>query len=80
MWSWKLSRTKALLNTSRDRIDEAIAGNRVLENQFYESIDQTDEACFYLPDIEPGEPVIFPGQCDPNIRGVENFNASGVRN
>lgn len=78
VWSWKLSRTKELSNTSSIAIDNAIAGNAVLDNDYYEPVAQTDDACFYLLDIEPGEPVIFPGQCDTNIRGIENFDASRV--
>lgn len=51
----------------------------VLNNTYFETIDQSDDACFYLPDLAPGEPVIIVGQCDPNIKVVQDFQPHKVR-
>lgn len=78
MWSWKLSRTKQLTATANAAINNVIATNVVLDNVYYEPIDQSDRACFHLPNLAPGEPVILPGQCDPNINAIRNFDATRV--
>ncbi|XP_061721996.1 uncharacterized protein LOC133528577 [Cydia pomonella] len=75
IWSWKLSRTKQLSSSASTIIDEAISNIDVLGNEYYERVDQTDPACFYLPDLEPGEPVVIVGQCQADIPVVQNFNA-----
>lgn len=77
VWSWKLSRSKTLSPAATTAINNIINNIDVLNNTYYEEIDQRDEACFYLPDLGPNDPVIFPGQCDPNIPVVPNFNVSG---
>ncbi|CAK1583857.1 unnamed protein product [Parnassius mnemosyne] len=74
IYSWKLSRTKQLSAAANTAINNAIANITVLDNMYYENIDQSDNACFYLPEVSPGEPVDFPGRCDPNISVVQNFN------
>lgn len=79
VWSWKLSRTKQLVPESSTAIDVAANNIDVIQNKYFELISQSDESCFFYPDLSPGEPVIFPGQCDPNISGVANFNAARVR-
>ncbi|XP_063831228.1 uncharacterized protein LOC135080516 [Ostrinia nubilalis] len=77
VFSWKLSRSRDGLSTaSAASIDAAIASIDVLENKYYEVIDQSAQACFFMPDLQPGEPVVFPGQCDPDIPVVQNFNAA----
>lgn len=78
VYSWKLSRSKQLATTNSTAITEAIANVDVLDNIYYEPIDQSDETCFYLPDLAPGEPVVIPGQCDQNISVVQNFDAASV--
>lgn len=78
VWSWKLSRTKQLTAASSTAIDNAMANIDVVENRYFQSIDQSDQACFYLPEIAAGQPVIFPGQCDTTITGVNNFSPSRV--
>ncbi|XP_063628207.1 uncharacterized protein LOC134799701 [Cydia splendana] len=75
IWSWKLSRTKELSSSASTIIDEAISSIDVLGNEYYEQVDQSDPACFYLPDLEPGEPIVIVGQCQANIPVVQNFNA-----
>ncbi|XP_037294072.1 uncharacterized protein LOC115446804 isoform X2 [Manduca sexta] len=76
IWSWKLSRSRSLTQTQRDIMNIAMSNIEVLDNRYFESIDHTDEACFFLPELAPGEPIILPGQCDRNIRAVQNFNAA----
>ncbi|KAL0819468.1 hypothetical protein ABMA28_007573 [Loxostege sticticalis] len=76
VFSWKLSRTRSLSPAANESIDSVIDSIDVLHNQYYEDVDQSDDACFFLPDFVAGEPVIFPGQCDPNVPVVQNFNAS----
>ncbi|XP_013135715.1 PREDICTED: uncharacterized protein LOC106101136 [Papilio polytes] len=74
VYSWKLSRTKQLSTAANTAINNAIANIQVLDDRYYETIDQSNDACFYLPDIPSGQPVILPGECDPNINVVQNFN------
>ncbi|XP_064074025.1 uncharacterized protein LOC113399468 [Vanessa tameamea] len=73
VYSWKLSKSKTLSAAGNTAIDDKIAQIDVLDERYYESIDQSDRACFFLPDVRPGEPVLFNGQCDPNIPVVQNF-------
>lgn len=40
--------------------------------------DHSDDACYVLPVIELGQPIILPGQCDPNIRVQQQFSAIDV--
>ncbi|XP_026333313.1 uncharacterized protein LOC113240270 [Hyposmocoma kahamanoa] len=76
--SWKLSRTQSLTAPAAATIDNFIAnaGIEVLNNNYFENIDHNDNACFYLPELAPGEPVILVGQCDLNINVVQNFQPS----
>ncbi|CAH4038096.1 unnamed protein product [Pieris brassicae] len=77
IYSWKLSRNQNGLSTeAHGNIDNVMSNVVVLERRYYENVDQTDNACFYLPDLAPGEPVILEGQCDLDIPVVENFNAT----
>ncbi|XP_045485998.1 uncharacterized protein LOC110999208 isoform X1 [Pieris rapae] len=77
IYSWKLSRDQNGLSTEANRnIDNVMSNVVVLDSRYYENVDQTDDACFYLPDLAPGEPVILDGQCDLDIPVVENFNAT----
>ncbi|XP_038206911.1 uncharacterized protein LOC119828740 [Zerene cesonia] len=74
IWSWKLSRTTYLTSEANQNIESVMSNIDVLDNRYFQYADQSDSACFYLPDIPLGEAVIFPGQCDPNIAVVSNFN------
>lgn len=78
VYSWKLSRTKQLSPIANVSINNAMANIDVLDEQYFEDIDQSDEACFFLPEVAPGEEVVFPGQCDSNIPVVQNFRAADV--
>ncbi|XP_052744153.1 uncharacterized protein LOC112046433 [Bicyclus anynana] len=75
VYSWKLSRSKELSSSAVISIDNKISEIDVLHEKYFEKIDQSDNACFFLPDILPGQPVIFNGQCDSNIPVLQNFNA-----
>ena len=80
MYSWKLSRTKELNIYNNLAINNAIENITVLDNKYYENIDQSDDACFFLPEAIPNQPVVFAGQCNENINVVQNFNVSRVSN
>ncbi|CAH2094770.1 unnamed protein product [Euphydryas editha] len=75
IYSWKLSRTNQLSPQSNNAINNVISRETVLDQRYYENVDQSNSACFYLPEIPPGQPVILNGQCDPNISVVQNFSA-----
>lgn len=77
VFSWKLSRTKELTQTYAQRIEDAMAGIDVIDQRYFETINQNDNACFYLPDLAPGEPPVFPGQCA-NFNAVPNFDPGRV--
>lgn len=49
----------------------------VLRDEYYEVVDQSDEACFFLPEVT-GDVVIFPGVCDQDIPVVQDFRAADV--
>ncbi|GBP17935.1 Apolipoprotein D [Eumeta japonica] len=75
VYSWKLSRDRSGLNSEANQaINEVISSIQVLADQYYEDTDQSDDACFFLPDVPAGEPVIIDGPCDPTIPVMENFN------
>ncbi|XP_053614015.1 uncharacterized protein LOC128677296 [Plodia interpunctella] len=74
VYSWKLSRTRDLPSEYNDLFDSTIDNIDVLRNSYFWPVDQADDACFYLPDLQPGEPAIFPGQCDQTIPVVSNFD------
>lgn len=77
VWSWKLGRQRSLSNDDNESIDNVINTVNVLNNRFYQEVDNTDSSCFYFP--EPNnEPVVFRGQCDFSIPTVTNFDAARV--
>ncbi|XP_049878078.1 uncharacterized protein LOC126375226 [Pectinophora gossypiella] len=75
VWSWKMSRTRSLSANATTAINAAIRNIRVLNNDYYSPINNTDNACFYFPEPN-GLPVRFRGQCDESISVVTNFNAT----
>lgn len=79
VWSWKLSRTRSLSLESITAINTLTNNVNVINDDYFEPIQHTDEECFYLPDLAPGDPVVLVGQCDPNIAVVEDFDLSRVR-
>lgn len=58
-------------------MDRVINTTNVLDRQYYEAENQTEEACFFVPTPQQGVPVVFPGRCDPSL-GMENFNLTLV--
>ncbi|KAI5642834.1 lipocalin / cytosolic fatty-acid binding protein family domain-containing protein [Phthorimaea operculella] len=73
VWSAKHSRTRTLPTASEFAIREAMASTQVLHDQLYVPVDQSEEACFYYPEVTGG-PVVMPGQCDENIPVMQNFS------
>lgn len=78
MWSWKLSRTKALSEQADAAINAIINTIPVLDSRYYQRRDQTVDGCFYFPEPQPGVPVVFPGQCDDSLAAVPGFSLSDV--
>lgn len=76
--SWKLSRSRELSNTGNAAINDAITNIDVIDNRYFDNTDQSDAACFHYPVLGPNDPVIFPGQCDPTIPVIQDFNVSQV--
>uniref|UniRef100_A0A2H1WEV9 SFRICE_011468 n=1 Tax=Spodoptera frugiperda TaxID=7108 RepID=A0A2H1WEV9_SPOFR len=72
--SWKLSRTGILTPQDNAAINEVITKTQGLTNKYYQITDQSDEACFYYPDITPNDSIIIPGQCDETISGFAPFD------
>lgn len=77
VWSWKLSRTRSLSANAINAIDKIIDSIQVLNSHFYESVKNSDDACFYYPAANK-EPVVFRGICDKSIEVVSNFEAEKV--
>lgn len=76
--SWTLSREQTLDQTYFDRIAPIIRDTQGLLEEYYVNSDQSDESCFYIPEVDESQPVLFRGQCDEDIRGVENFDIEQV--
>lgn len=74
VWSWKLSRERTLTKEADDAINKAIDDINVLNNRYYQTINNTEESCFYFPEVNKNETVSFRGQCDMNIPTVQNFD------
>ncbi|CAH0594385.1 unnamed protein product [Chrysodeixis includens] len=79
VWSWKLSKAKVLTTEAQAAINTAISNVVVLNNDYYEKVEQSDQACFHLPPLEAGAPVILPGKCDQTISGVKDFDINKYR-
>ncbi|CAH4038097.1 unnamed protein product [Pieris brassicae] len=77
VYSWKLSRSRTLSSNANTGINAIVLANRDLVNRYYVKVDHSNAGCFFLPDTPLGQPVIFPGQCDPNIHVVDNFTIDG---
>ncbi|KAF9806882.1 hypothetical protein SFRURICE_005839 [Spodoptera frugiperda] len=76
--SWKLSRTGILTPQDNAAINEVITKTQGLTNKYYQITDQSDEACFYYPDITPNDSIIIPGQCDETISGFAPFDINQI--
>jgi retinol-binding protein 4 len=76
--SWKLSRGRTLSQAANDAINAVVNNINVLNDRYYDQIEQTQDACFYYPEAN-GQPLIFRGQCNDDIKVTTNFNATRVR-
>lgn len=72
-----MSRTSTLSASANTAIDSIVNGINVLDNQYYQQIDQSDTGCFYFP-IPDGNTVFFRGQCDESVQVVSQFNVERV--
>lgn len=77
VYSWKLSRTQTLTDAANTAINNAITPVQVLDNQYYEAVDQSAASCLSYPDIPAGDPIIIPGQCG-TVTPVANFQSTAV--
>ncbi|XP_045533466.1 uncharacterized protein LOC123720757 isoform X2 [Pieris brassicae] len=76
VYSWKLSRSRTLSSNANTGINAIVLANDLV-NRYYVKVDHSNAGCFFLPDTPLGQPVILPGQCDPNIHVVDNFTIDG---
>lgn len=53
--------------------------NVVLDQRYYQTVLHTTSACAYLPELNPGDDIVLPGQCDTNIQGIAGFDTLKVR-
>lgn len=77
--SWKLSRTRELSAQANAIITGIIADTQELLQEYYGQTSQTDDDCFYIPDVDETQAVVFRGQCE-NVAGMEGFSLQQVRN
>lgn len=81
VYIWQLERETGIVTAMMQALM-----NQLLTSQFgitldyLTSIDHSENACAVLPRIPEGQPIIFPGQCNPNINVVVNFNVVAVSN
>lgn len=77
--SWKLSRRTTLSAEAGLIIDKRIEITQGLKQDYYQPTNQTEEACFYIPEVNKNEAPRFRGQCEnQSIVGVQGFNAERV--
>lgn len=72
-----MSRTRQLSDAAITNINNVINSIEVLNNRYFEEVDNSDAGCFYYP-IPDGNAVEFRGQCDENVRVVTNFDVPRV--
>ncbi|CAK1589995.1 unnamed protein product [Parnassius mnemosyne] len=75
--SWKLSRTRTLSNQANNIMNNIISNTRGLLEEYYITSDQSDETCFYVPEVIPDQAPVFRGQCE-DITGVQGFDIQKV--
>ncbi|XP_022123845.2 uncharacterized protein LOC110999209 [Pieris rapae] len=76
VYSWKLSRSTSLRESDKTEINKVVDQINVLNERFYETTDNSPEACFYYPTVDSSRPVVFEGQCNENIPVVRNFQSN----
>lgn len=77
VYAWKLSRNRTLSASATNSINQALNVNEVLDERYFEPIDQSDDACFFFPEFNDTV-ITLSGPCDESIRGVPNFDAAAV--
>lgn len=78
VWSAKHSKSRSLSPEAQNIMAPIIGNNSVLFPQFYQEVNQTDDTCFHYPIIPEGQPIIIPGQCDPNAPVIRDLNIDDV--
>lgn len=73
-----MSRTTNLTAEAIEAIAAVTDSVTVLNDRYSQPVEQSDEACFYYPEVDPNSPVIFRGQCDLNLDVVTDFDAVAV--
>ncbi|XP_047994052.1 uncharacterized protein LOC125232437 [Leguminivora glycinivorella] len=79
VYSLKLSRTQTLTEASNTLINTAMSRVNVLDAQYFETIDQSEDGCFAYPEIAAGDPIVLPGQCG-TVTPVASFQPSQFEN
>lgn len=75
---WGLTRGTVPTDGQIVLINNTLGSALNLSIQDLEAPDHSDDACYALPVIETGRPIILPGNCDPNIPVQQQFSASEV--
>lgn len=60
-------------------MNNLIADTQGLLQDYYLQTSQTDEDCFYIPELDETQPMVFRGQCA-DVTGMQGFNMQQVRN
>lgn len=77
--SWKLSRRTTLSPEASLIMDKFIETTQGLNQDYYQPTNQTEDACFYIPEVNKNEAPRFRGQCETqNIVGVQGFDVGRV--
>lgn len=77
--SWKLSRRTTLSPEASLIMDKFIETTQGLNQDYYQPTNQTEDACFYIPEVNKNEAPRFRGQCETqNIVGVQGFDVERV--
>lgn len=80
VYLWKLSRNSieenALIITWFNTFIFNTFGVQADEVMY--NVNHEDDACYTLPILEEGEPIILPGTCDEDISPVNNFDVQAV--
>lgn len=78
VYVWVLGRQTTLNDINLGRVMHLLNENFGINYSELTNIDHNDSACYALPIIEPGNPIILPGQCDESLQVLPNFNATAV--
>lgn len=78
MYSWKLSRTRALTAAAATAINAVVSTVPVLDDRYYIVRNHTEDGCFYYPEPSSDTAVFFRGQCSDSVTVVQNFDVAAV--